>query len=72
MKFISATDSKWGIPTIELTRRNIKILLQKLDDPKSTATIENDGYAVTAVEDSEHYSDRQAGEMFMPSTSVWT
>lgn len=74
-------------PTIELTRRNLEILLAKLDDPYSARTIQKDGWSVTAFEDipkdvalisgshvvaavenEEHYSDRQPGEMFMPST----
>lgn len=66
--------------TIELTRRNLEILLQKLDDPLSHATIEKDGIYVRAVEgeeflvkpveDAEHYSDREPGPMYMPSSGV--
>lgn len=51
--------------TVELTRRNLTVLLAKLDGhPKNSfCTISNDGWYVTAVEDAEHYSDRRAGEM---------
>ena len=56
------------MPTIELTRRNLEILLLKLDDPLSRRTIQRDGYAVTAVEDETHYHNRAPGEMYMPST----
>ena len=47
--------------TIELTRRNLVILLAKLDDPNSFRTLSKDGWAVKAVEDDEHYSDRPHG-----------
>lgn len=61
------------IPTegrIELTRRNLEILLAKLDDPASVRTILDGttGFAVTAVENDVHYADRAPGEMYMPST----
>lgn len=59
-------------PTLELTRRNLEVLLQKLDDPLSHCTI-IDGDAriyVRAVENEVHYSDREPGEMYMPSTGV--
>ena len=59
---------------LELTRRNLRALLAKLDDPKSARSLskvqEGGGgvLVVTAVEDSEHYSDREPGEVYMPST----
>lgn len=57
---------------IELTRRNLLTLLDKLDDPLSMRTLGKDGddcYAlVTAVEDSEHYSDRAPGIVYKPSS----
>lgn len=91
MKFIEAVDSPMALPTIELTRRNLEVLLAKLDDSLSRRTIIKDGYAVkavedgpflpdpgltliadrhavTAVENDEHYSDREPGPMFMPSS----
>lgn len=58
------------LPVLELTRRNLTILLAKLDDPLSARSI-IDGenrIMVTAVEDDAHYSDRPAGEMILPST----
>jgi hypothetical protein len=81
VKYIEASQSAMGIPTIELTRRNLEILLRKLDDPISARTIskdghaihaveEHDGWAVVAVDNDEHYAKegRLAGEMYMPST----
>lgn len=50
MKFVEAEESVTGLPTIELTRRNLEILLAKLVDPLSQRTIVKDGYAVHAVE----------------------
>lgn len=64
MKFIEE-DGDYGVPTLELTRRNLQGLLDKLDDPYSRRTLidgENK-IAVHAVEDWEHYSDRAPGEM---------
>lgn len=58
------------IPTVELTRRNLEVLLAKLDDPKSARTL-IDGeslIAVRAVENDEHYKTRRPGEVYMPST----
>lgn len=71
MKFIEAAESEWAMPTIELTRRNLQVLLAKLEDPESARTIANNGYAVTAVEDDKHYADRQPGEMILPSTQTY-
>lgn len=91
MKYIEAVDSPWALPTIELTRRNLQILLAKLDDRLSNRTFVNDGYAVRAVEDlpdpgltliadghavhavenEAHYSDRDPGLMYMPSTGEY-
>lgn len=57
---------------IELTRRNLLALLDKLDDPLSVRTLGKDGdgcYAlVKAVEDSEHYADRAPGLIYKPSS----
>lgn len=55
---------------VELTRRNLEILLAKLDDPASLRMIVDGetGFSVKAVENEEHYADRAPGEMFMPST----
>lgn len=71
MKFIP-TEGGGGV--LELTRRNLQALLDKLDDPLSARTLakvqEGGGGVVTvvAVEDAEHYSDRPPGEIYMPST----
>lgn len=70
MKFIEASDGRRHV--VELTRRNLTILLAKLDDPLSEAGIIAPGglVEVQAVEDDEHYADRPAGEMFMPTSGV--
>jgi hypothetical protein len=52
---------------LELTRRNLTILLAKLDDPLSAAAIFNGQIYVKAVEDEEHYADREPGIIYMPS-----
>jgi hypothetical protein len=66
-------DDEPGIPIVELTRRNLMVLLEKLDDPLSARTlIDGDGkIAVRAVEDSTHYAHRQPGEVYMPSRGEW-
>ena len=57
------------LPVIELTRRNLTVLLAKLDDPDSKRTIiDPDGrIAVRAVEDDEHYAaeGREPGAMLV-------
>ena len=60
-------------PTLELTRRNLTTLLDKLDDPISRRTLmDPDGQIlVKAVENEEHYSDRAPGEVYMPSTGEY-
>lgn len=67
MKYIKgATASR-----VELTRTNLQVLLNKLDDPTSARTIGkqeelgagNDWVYVVAVEDEAHYTDRAPGEM---------
>lgn len=63
-----------NVVNIELTRRNLQALLDKLDDPLSARTLYK--YAdntqamvsVSAVEDEEHYADREPGAVYMPST----
>lgn len=68
MKYIPpAPGSK--MPCIELTRRNLNILLEKLDDDASHKTIVDGDWKimVTAVEDEAHYGDRIPGEMYMPT-----
>jgi len=58
------------VPIVELTRRNIEVLLAKLGDPESqrTLVLTEDGRevcAVRAVENDEHYADREPGIMFL-------
>lgn len=67
MKFI-ACDEELGMPVVELTRRNLTVLLGKLADAASKATIVKQSamIGVRAVEDEEHYFDREPGPMHMP------
>lgn len=68
MKYI---ENEGDYPIVELTRRNLNILLEKLDDPLSVRTIiDGEGrIAVRAVENEAHYADRQSGVMYMPTTN---
>lgn len=58
---------------IELTRRNLETLLAKLDDPLSARMLQmrtEDGIVVcvSAVENEDHYRDREPGPVYMPSS----
>lgn len=72
MKYIEQGNpgSLAGYPVLELTRRNLQTLLDKLDDPASARMIgDGDGKIyVRAVEDSEHYKTRAPGAVYMPTT----
>jgi hypothetical protein len=63
MKYLTGGD----LPVLELSRRNLTTLLEKLDDPNSARTLLSPGLpgapmiAVRAVEDEEHYADRAPG-----------
>lgn len=59
MKYINETP----IPTLELSRRNLETLLEKLDDPNSKRTLMDPDQMiwVVAVENEEHYKDRSPG-----------
>lgn len=59
-------EGPYGVPTVELTRRNLESLLAKLGDPHSARTLVDPDWviAVTAVDDSEHYKTRPAGVTF--------
>ena len=49
---------------VELTRRNLVVLLSKLDRTDSAKTIMTGGsFFVRAVEDDAHYADRTPGPM---------
>lgn len=70
MKYIPA--DRLGRPCVELTRRNLLVLLAKLDDPDSVRTI-MDGDAmisVRAVEDEDHYGHRMPGPMIVDGQLV--
>lgn len=69
---IKAGDPDWWdhthTVTVELTERNLKTLLFKLErtDSARTLMIDDDKgnqYYVKAVPDSEHYNERQPGEV---------
>lgn len=72
MRFIYDTEP----PVLELSRRNLAALLAKLDDPLSVRTLRSPGLPgepeilVTAVEDAQHYGDRPAGDVCMPSAGI--
>lgn len=81
MKFIPGDLDKGQMHRLELTRRNLQVLLAKLDDPLSARQlVDGDWYmivqavegeevvGVMAVEDQQHYADRAPGPVFMPST----
>jgi len=61
------------IPVVELTRRNLEVLLAKLDDPLSARTLIDgeDQIAVRAVENDAHYKTRPPGVVYMPSTKEY-
>jgi hypothetical protein len=67
---VAIREHRQQIVGIELTRRNLEILLAKLDDPASARTILDGetGFRVTAVENDAHYFDRAPGEMYMPTS----
>lgn len=72
MKYIEGFAENNQGATLELTRRNLEILLAKLDDPLSGTTLLTPcgKMWVKAVENDEHYSDREPGEMYIPSADV--
>lgn len=63
MKYIKSTTG--GMPTLELTERNLRVLLAKLQDPDSARTLIDPDYniSVKAVPDEEHYANRPSGHM---------
>jgi hypothetical protein len=64
-------------PVLELSRRNLQALLDKLDDPLSSRTLITPGVPgepfmlVMSVEDDQHYANRAPGEIYMPSTEEY-
>ena len=63
-------DDDGDFPVLELTRRNLESLLAKLDDPLSARSLIDPDrrIMVRAVENTEHYSNRAPGEVYMPTT----
>lgn len=78
MKYIPGDPDKGLVPIIELSRRNLRTLLDKLNDPFSARMLGSPAgpgepyVLVKAVEDSEHYSDRAPGEVHMPGGDPMT
>lgn len=72
MKLVYSSD---GLVEVELTRRNLTALLQKLDAKPglSSRTLVKGNLYVRAVEDEEHYdSEHPPGPMRNPETGeVW-
>lgn len=77
MKFIDGDPTALNyadtIPVVELTRRNLETLLDKLEDEASSRTLVSPGnhVRVRAVENDAHYSDRQPGEVYMPTSGEY-
>ena len=76
MKVITPPVASGGVPDvarpigIELTRRNLTVLLRKLDMAKGTTACTiiapgGSGFYVKAVEDEAHYADRTPGAMLV-------
>lgn len=65
MKYIEGQRGTMAV--LELSRRNLEVLLAKLDDPTSVKTIlaPTGEIAVVAVENEEHYSERTPGAMLV-------
>jgi hypothetical protein len=55
-----------GMVVVELTRRNLETLLEKFDDPNSVKSLLSPcrSAMVVAVENEEHYSDREPGRIY--------
>lgn len=74
MKYIEAVDNQVDLPMVELTRRNLEILLLKLDDPRSLCTLIDPDHriAVRAVQNDAHYKaeNRVCGAMYMPTEAI--
>ena len=62
-------DTERRVALVELSRRNLEVLLAKLDDESSARTIIKVDKAgtveVKAVENEKHYSDREPGSMLV-------
>lgn len=71
MKYTPTEGTSGGV--LELTRRNLIALLDKVTDPLSARTlskvVEGGGGVITvvAVEDTDHYADRPPGEVRLPA-----
>lgn len=67
MRFV---ETEGRLPVLELTRRNLEVLLAKLDDPLSQRMLldPDQRVYVKAVENEAHYADRDPGPVYMPSS----
>jgi hypothetical protein len=68
LKYIADED---GYSVVELTRRNLEVLLAKLDDPLSARSLLSQGIIARAVENDAHYADREPGSVYMPSSGEY-
>jgi len=61
------TESFSGMIKVELSRRNLEVLLAKLDNADSACTLLSPCRTaiVVAVENHEHYSERPPGIMYV-------
>lgn len=57
------TERQGGRIRVVLSKRNLLVLLTKLDWDESARTIINGDVAVSAEPDEEHYKDHEPGEM---------
>lgn len=66
-KFVE--NSAGGPHVLELSRRNLEVLLAKLEDPLSAKSLlcPDAKIYVCAVENEAHYSDRAPGVVYMPT-----
>lgn len=73
MKYLG-TQPILGRPVVELTRRNLEVLLAKLDDPESQRTIIDPDWmiGVRAVENEAHYDAeaREPGDMLLRGETI--
>jgi hypothetical protein len=68
-QLVTNLHDNYPVIRVELTRRNLEVLLAKLDDPNSTRTLYKGDCEVaafiTAVENDVHYGDRDPGPMLV-------
>jgi hypothetical protein len=65
-------ESASGMIRVELSRRNLEVLLAKLDEPGSICSILSPCRTaiIVAVDNDEHYSDRNPGVMLVGGSFI--